>query len=209
MEFRDKRLYLRTRISRELGRAARQKRRLRQIGEDEVRAFAKSRHLRRKVRGEARIQLPVVRHGRVDYAQSAGIRAARHDGKDGVDLAFAHVTRVKRVKADAELFPFLFHIREFSGQIGERPALETARVVRKHRAGQNRALDSAGGNEGQRDRRRALPDARNVLYGQKSFHWILSFIVRAKSLHAPTPPGSAPQGTRLWRRISRSHRPRY
>ena len=169
----DQLLHFRARAPDRTRGAAGEQRRLGYVGQDVGRPAHEPRDLRGEVRREAGIEDTVVGHRGVDEPHCARLRARPHDGKDRIDVAFADVAGVESVELDALVEPHRLYLRHLGREVEEGPRREAwRRVVGEYGGGQNGAFYAARANQGQRDRRGALPHAREVLYGKQPLHLV-------------------------------------
>ena len=108
-----------------------------------VRSVAEAAHLRRKIRSETRIHFAVISHHRVNYSHRSLCGAALHYAQYRIDLVFADVTGVERIKLESVRLPALFDIRHVARQVTECVAGKSCSVGRKHRRRKYHRLYSA------------------------------------------------------------------
>ena len=131
---------------------------------------------------ESRVELSVVRHGRVDDGESAVGQERREDVLHIGDLLpAAEVAGVDRVKRDVLLPPVRGDAGDVLGQIAHGKARKARRVRAQHGRGQNAGLEARGGEDRQRDGQRALADAGDVLDGEDL--WIRHFFISSVNVN--------------------------
>lgn len=141
------------------------------VGDDNVRRRAELCHLVGKIRVEALVERAVVAHCGV-YKFQFSLSEVAEDGKNQVDLALGtEVSGINTVKIDALVLPSLTDRLDVVGQIAEGEAIEGG-MGGKHRGGKDRRLDAKGGDDGERDGKRAFADAGDVLDTENSFHFL-------------------------------------
>ena len=160
---------------------AEHERRLRHVGQNDVRLGAKPLHRRRECLVENGIKLAAVRHHRVDDEQRILVRQGGESIADKLDLLErAEKARVDAVEFQTKRLPMRDHRRDVLSQVTIGEAREAARMRRQDRRRQHRALDARRRYDRQGHRQRALPHARNIMNRQDSllsFHFYSLFSI--------------------------------
>ena len=149
------------------------------VRNDDVRAGAELGVLFDVVRVKGGIKLAVIRHDRIDeddraFAAEIGKKLFHHIYL----LDRAEVSGVDRGEGQALVFPVLRDGRDLVTQVLAGEIFEH-RVRGKHRRRQDHRFDAERRDDRQRDRKRAFPEAGDILHRQNFFHTVFPFAAEA------------------------------
>lgn len=143
-----------------------------EVGDDHVRLGAYLGHLSGEIGAEGRVELTVVRHGRVDQNQVVRSFEGVKEGAHIAHLLFGgQVAGVDGVELEPLLLPVVGNGVDLVGEILTSEIFKHG-VGREYRGGEDGTFYSHGGDNGQSHCQGALTQAGDVLYADDPFHGV-------------------------------------